>query len=269
VTAGGICTRWLNRSLGIALVAVLLGAARADEVIPPAPAAHFNDYAGLVSPATARQLDLTLDQFERQTSSQIVVVIFPKMQSDSSVEDYTVRVAQSWHAGIKGRDNGAVFFIFAQSHQMRIQVGYGLEGALTDSLSKQIISDEVAPLFRKGDYDAGVTAGVTAILAATRGEYRGSGHTVGDESAQHASPGFPFLIFVVIVLVLSFVRRQASVYGGSGRSGFGSAMLAGMLLGGGRSGGGGGFGGGGGGFGGGGFSGGGGGFGGGGAGGSW
>lgn len=265
MTVGGHGSRWRPCFLGVALAATLAGALRAAEVIPPAPAAHFNDYAGLVSPATAQQLETTLDQFERQTSNQIVVVIFPTMQSDSSVEDYTVRVAQAWHAGLKGRDNGAILFIFAKTHQIRIQVGYGLEGALTDALSKQIISDEIVPLFRKGDYDGGVTAGVTAILAATRGEYHGNGQTVADQRGQNSSSLFPFVIFIVIFIVLSLLRRQASVYGSRGRSGFGTAMLAGMLLGGGRSGGGGGFGGGGGG----GFSGGGGGFGGGGAGGSW
>jgi uncharacterized protein len=184
------------------------------------------------------------------------------------VEDYTVRVAQSWHAGLKGKDNGAVLFIFAQSHQMYLQVGYGLEPTLTDALSKQIIADEITPAFRKGDYDAGVSAGVAAILAATRGEYHGTGSTVAGRSTSRG--GFPpFLFFGVFVLIifLSRLRRSAYVYQNSGRRGFGAGILTGMFLGGGGFGGGGG--GGGGGFGGGGFSGGGGGFGGGGAGGSW
>jgi uncharacterized protein len=71
----------------------------ADEVIPPPPTAYFNDYAHVVSAGTAAQLNQTLEDFERQSSDQIVVAVFPKMQSDSSVEDYTVRVARSWQAG--------------------------------------------------------------------------------------------------------------------------------------------------------------------------
>lgn len=253
------------RAIGLALLAFAAAAAAgAAEVIPPSPVAHFNDYASVVSPATARTLDEKLVQFERDTSSQVLVAIFPKMESDSSIEDYTVRVAQSWHAGIKGRDNGAILFIFLQSHQMDIQVGYGLEGALPDAIAKRIIAEEIAPAFRKGDYDGGVTAGVNAILAATRGEYRGTGRTVG-ASASRGAP--PVIVFVVLAfIVLSILRRSASVYQGSGRRGFGSGLLTGMLLGGLGGGGGGG---GGGGFGGGGFSGGGGGFGGGGASGSW
>src|ERR1017187_8551825 len=97
---------------------VLLGSgligARAAEVIPLAPNAYFNDYAGVVRPATAGGLNAGLEQFERDTSNQILVAVYPRMQSDSSIEDYTVRVAQSWRAGQKARSNGAVLFVFTQ-----------------------------------------------------------------------------------------------------------------------------------------------------------
>ncbi len=257
------------RGIGLALAALAALRAGASEVIPAPPEAHFNDYASVVSAQTAQGLDAKLAQFERDTSNQIVVAIYPKMESDSSIEDYTVRVAQAWHAGIKGRDNGAILFVFIDSHQMYLQVGYGLEGALPDALAKRIISDEIAPAFRRGDYDGGVTAGVAAILAATRGEYKGTGQTVGEGRARYHPPLAGVLLFVAFVFVFSYARRQAYQYQGRGHGGFGSGMLAGMILGGGGRG----FGGGGfrdgGGFGGGGFSGGGGGFGGGGAGGGW
>jgi uncharacterized protein len=253
------------RGIGLAILVLAGACAQAAEVIPPSPAAHFNDYASVVSPATAASLDSKLDQFERETSNQIVVAIFPTMQSDSSVEDYTVRVAQSWHAGMAGKSNGAVLFIFVDSHQIRIQVGYGLEATLTDALAKDIISDRIAPAFRRGDYDAGVTEGVDSMIAATRGEYHGSGRTVGDRRRQGSpSIGFIFAAFVIIVMI-STIRRRAAMYQNGGRRGLGGFMP--IFLPGGFGGGGGGFGGGGGG--GGGFSGGGGGFGGGGAGGSW
>jgi uncharacterized protein len=245
---------------GLALLALCSVGVRAQEVIPPAPAAHFSDYASLVRPATAASLEAELNQFEKATSIQVVVAIYPTMQSDSSVEDYTVRVAQSWHAGMKGKDNGAVLFIFAQSHQVYLQVGYGLEGALPDALAKRIISEQMVPAFRKGDYDAGVTAGVEGILAATRGEYRGTGRTVA-EGRNSGSSIAGFVLIMVVMLILSFIRRRASMYQSGGRRGFGGIILP-MIIGGG-------FGGGRGGGGGGGFSGGGGGFGGGGAGGSW
>lgn len=235
----------------------------AGETIPPPPSQYFNDYAHVISPATASELNHKLEQFERDTSSQIVVAVYPKMQSDSSIEDYTVRVAQSWHAGQKGKDNGAVLFVFTQDRKMYLQVGYGLEGTIPDALAKRIIENELKPYFRTGDYDGGLQAGVTAILAAARGEYKGTGHTVGERGRSFNWAPIVFWIILVLLFVLVPMTRMlliGSVYSARGRrSSYGGFWIGG--------GGGGGFSGGGGG--GGGFSGGGGGFGGGGAGGSW
>ncbi|HVW21409.1 MAG TPA: TPM domain-containing protein [Opitutaceae bacterium] len=249
------------------LFALVLGAAaaKAAEVMPPAPAAYFNDYAGVVSPGTASALNQELDQFERQSSDQLVVAIFPHMQSDSSIEDYTQRVAQSWHAGRKGKDNGAVLFIFSADHRAYIQVGYGLEPTLTDATCKRIVEDALIPHLRRGDYDGGLRAAVAAMMAAVRGEYQGNGRTVADAGG---GGGFPWtiVIFVVVMIGFSALRsRQQVVYRGGGRrtlwGGGGPWIFPGGGFGGGGFGGGGG--------GGGGFSGGGGSFGGGGAGGSW
>jgi uncharacterized protein len=236
------------------------GLVAAAEVIPPLPNQYFNDYAHVVSPSTAGRLNSTLEDFERTTSSQILVAVYPKMESDSSIEDYTVRVAQSWKAGQKSKNNGAVLFVFIQNRTMYLQVGYGLEGALPDALAKRIIEQEIKPHFRNGDYDGGLSAGVAAILAATKGEYTGSGRTLA-EQGRRISSAFAKIILVVILLVLVFLSRR------NRGSGLGYAS-SGWILGGGGFSGGGGWGGGGGG-GGGGFSGGGGSFGGGGAGGSW
>jgi len=246
-------------------------AVRASEVIPPAPVKHFNDYAGAVSPATAAQLNQKLEDFERQTSSQILVVVYPKMQSDSSIEDYTVRVAQSWKVGLKGKDNGALLFVFIQDRKMYIQVGYGLEGALPDALAKRIIENEIRPRFRNGDFSGGLTAGVNAILAATRGEYKGTGVTVAESQGGGGLGVLLPLLFpalFMLIFIISVMRRSASsgtVYRRRGYSSWGGWTIGGWGGGGGWSGGGGWGGSGGGG----GFSGGGGSFGGGGAGGSW
>jgi uncharacterized protein len=237
----------------------------AAEVMPPAPAAYFNDYAGLVSAATAQALNAELTQFERDTSNQILVVIYPHMQSDSSIADYTERVKDRWGVGQKGRDNGAVLFVFAQDRKVYLQTNYGLEGALPDALCKRIIDDEITPRFRQGDYDGGLRAGVTAILAATRGEYRGTGRTHAESDSAPSIPWVPVIFILLLVLSSIFRSRQQVVYGSRGRRtlwGGGPWIFPGGGFGGG---GGGGFGGGGGG----GFSGGGGMGGGGGAGGSW
>ena len=154
----------------------------AAETIPPAPAHYFNDYAGVVSAATAAQLNQRLEQFERDSSCQIVVAVYPRMQSDSSIEDYTVRVAQSWKVGQKDKNNGAVLFVFIQDRKLFLQTGYGLEGALPDAICKRIIEDEIKPGFKAGNFDAGLTAGVNAILAAVKGEYKGTGQTAADRN---------------------------------------------------------------------------------------
>jgi len=238
----------------------------AAEVIPPPPAAYFNDYAHIVSAGTAAQLNQTLEDFERQSSDQIVVAVFPKMQSDSSIEDYTVRVARSWQAGQKGKNNGAVLFVFVQDHKMFLQVGYGLEGVLPDALCKRIIDEQITPRFKAGDFDGGLTAGVRAVIAAAKGEYKGTGKTVAEQRhVAYANHGgdvvFPIIFLIIVAAIVLSLRTRAYRYGGiqywgGGWSG-GSSSGGWFSGGGGFSGSGGG------------FSGGGGSFGGGGAGGSW
>ncbi len=235
----------------------------AAEVIPPKPARYFNDYASKISPGVASQLNSTLEDFERKTSSQIVVAVFPKMQSDSSLEDYAQRIYQAWGIGQKGTNNGALLLIFLADRKMRIQTGYGLEGALPDAIGKRIIEDEIKPHFQKSDFDGGLIAGVNAILLATKGEYKGSGRTVAERGgARRNSSSLVFSLlfaFFVLMTLLRLVRRSGVVYGRRGRTYLGGFPMAGWGGSSGFSGGGGG----------GGFSGGGGSSGGGGASGSW
>ncbi|MGC4073549.1 MAG: TPM domain-containing protein [Nibricoccus sp.] len=244
----------------IFLVALIGSVTLRAETLPPKPARHFNDYARLVSNDTVRQLDARLAQFERETTNQIVVAIFPKMESRSSVEDFTVRTAQSWGVGQKVRNNGAVLFIFVQDRQAYIQVGYGLEGALPDALCFQIIDQQLKPRFRNNDYAGGVTATVDSLIAATRGEYKAV--PTHRSAAQNPGPSSSKPSGLIILLVLVFViSGLKNTFGRRGRV---RRSSGGWFIGGG-GGGGSSWGGGGGG----GFSGGGGSFGGGGAGGKW
>ncbi len=225
--------------------------ARADVPIPPAPKNYFNDDASLVSPADAARLNDELRQFDEQTSNQILVAIFPSLP-EPSLEDFTIRTAQAWRVGQKKLNNGAVLFIFVQDHKSRIEVGYGLEGALPDATCKDILEDRLAPGFRQGDYAGGLQAAIEAMMAATRGEYAASGRAPSRRSAgipRGCATGFFILVFFIFPM---FFRRRWRTFGGGGW------WTGGGFGGGGWSGGGGG-----------GFSGGGGSFGGGGASGSW
>jgi uncharacterized protein len=194
--------------------ALLATRALAAEVIPPKPAKYFNDDAHVVSADTAHRLNERLAQFERDTSNQVIVVVFQKMQSDSSIEDYTVRVAHAWGFGQKDLKNGAVLFVFVQDRKMFIQVGYGLEGALPDAICKRIVADEIAPRFRAGNYAAGLEAGVNAMIAAARGEYKGSGKTLRERKGESAGSVFTWVWIAVIVLivVLNVMGRRRGIY---------------------------------------------------------
>lgn len=249
----------------VALLGMLLFTARgvAAESIPALPRDHFNDYARMVSSETSSRLNAILTQFERDTSNQILVAIYAKMDSASSIEDYTVRVVQAWQVGQKERKNGAVLFVFKDDRALFLQVGYGLEGVLPDARSKQIIENEIMPRFRAGDFDGGITAGVTTILASIRGEYTGTGQTVKDAQSgggRGVNGWIMLVIFIVIVLRSLAGNRRGTLYSPGGRRGVWMPPMGGggSWGGGGSRGGGGGT-----------FSGGGGSFGGGGAGGRW
>jgi uncharacterized protein len=243
-------------------VAGLTGLVSAAEVIPPKPDRYFNDYAHVVSAETARRLNEQLAQFERDTSNQVVVAVFPKMQSDSDIADYAQRVAQSWGVGSKKQRNGVAVLVFVQDHKMSIQVGYGLEAVLPDVIAYDIRANHIAPRFRNGDYEGGLTEGIDLIMKAIRGEYKGSGRTVRESQSRHGGNlGFVvfFFIFVIALIVIGRMsRRRGYRYSSGGGPFFGG--WSGGSGGGWSSGGGGGFSG---------FSGGGGSFGGGGSSGSW
>jgi len=255
----------MNMRLFLAIIALLVSAICAQaaaETIPPKPAGYFNDYAGVVSKEVASRFNEQLAQFERDTSNQVVVAVFPNFPSQSSVQDFTQRTFQAWDVGQKDKRNGAILFVFVKDHKMWIQTGYGLEGALPDATCSDIIRNVIAPPFKAGDYDKGLAAGINAIISAVRGEYKGGGHThLESQNGNRSSiPLIVFLLISVIVIVVSRRQRRRgyrySSFGGpfiGGWGGGGGGWSGGSSSGGGFSG----------------FSGGGGSSGGGGAGGSW
>jgi len=213
---------------------------------------YANDFTNTIPSSNLQQINNELRKFDDVSSNQIILLIINTLDG-YPLDMYANEVAEKNGIGTKENDNGILFLIVKNDRKMRIEVGYGLEGAVPDALASSIIRNEVAPYFKKDDYYSGVIAGLSAIVSASKGEYsrnRKSNRKNNEEK------GFPwgFLIFIIIFLIM-----------GRKRGGLGTLLLLGALGGGGRSSGG--FGGGG--FGGGGFSGGGGSFGGGGASGGW
>ena len=252
----------LRALVALGLLAGGAAGARPAETLPPPPTAYFNDYAGVVSAADAQRLDAKLRQFAEQTSTQVVVAVFKNLPSPS-LEDFTIRAAESWRVGRKDWDNGAVLFVFVDDRKMRIETGYGLEGALPDQLAGRILDEQVRPRFRAGDWAGGLEAGIDGIMAATRGEY------TAPPPKPQSVPLVAILIIACFVILFFWLASQGPRNGSVGRTyGGGGWRRGGGTWGGGSTwgGGGGGWSGGGGG---GGFSGGGGSFGGGGASSSW
>ena len=181
----------------------------AAEVIPPKPDRYFHDAAGIVSKERALQFNEQLAQFERETSNQLVVAVYRKMESDSDIADYTQRVAQSWGVGQAERRNGAVLFVFVDDRKMHVQVGYGLEGVIPDITAYDITERHIKPRFRNNDYEGGLATGIDLLMKAARGEYTGTGKTVAEgEEGDEGGGSVIITIFVILFLIYLSTRRS-------------------------------------------------------------
>jgi len=164
---------------------------------PPPPRMRVVDQTGTLSQPFIREMDRALARFEEQESSQIVVLMIPTLAGDV-LEDYSIRLAEKWQVGQRRRDNGVIVLVVKDDRRIRIEVGYGLEGRLPDSLAGEIIRTRMVPRFRSGDFEGGIRAALTAIMAAVRGEYRAEN---GQSGTGQLSWFFllPFLGLFVIV----------------------------------------------------------------------
>src|SRR5262245_18464344 len=196
--------RAVRAGLAFAFVAATLLADRYDEQIPAKPARYVTDRADVLGPGGAEALNAKLEQFERDTSNQIVVWIDEKVPEGFTLEDFTVRAAQKWGAGQKQEDNGLVLFVLTGDRKVRIEVGYGLEGAIPDYTARRIIDNEILPRFRDGNYPGGVSAGADALMAAAMGEYKGTGRTV-DESRRGKQGQFSSCLLIALFFGIFFV----------------------------------------------------------------
>ena len=138
--------------------------------VPPLKG-RVNDYAGMLSSYAKQQLDGILRDLEKNDSTQIVVLIIPSLDGEV-LEEFSIKVVDQWKIGQKGLDNGAVLLITKKERKIRIEVGYGLEGSLTDLMAGRIIRNVLVPQFRAGNFDQGVLDGVQAMIGVVRGEYQ-------------------------------------------------------------------------------------------------
>ena len=129
---------------------------------------RITDNAQLLSPTVSQSLSESLKAHEDHTGNQIAVLTIPTIDGES-IEDYAVEVFDSWKLGQKGKDNGILIVVVPNDRRMRIEVGYGLEGTLTDGMAGQIIRTVMTPKFKNGDYDGGITDGVKAVIEVLEG----------------------------------------------------------------------------------------------------
>lgn len=159
-----------KKGWGLILLVTLI-AVNVFAVDYPEPTSWVNDYAGVLGSGQKQELDSLLKDFETATTNQIFVCIMETLPADTSLEEYVNELFERWQPGQKDKDNGVLLAIFINDRKLRIEVGYGLEEKLTDAVSKLIITNEIAPGFKQGDYYRGIKNGITSIIQTTKGTY--------------------------------------------------------------------------------------------------
>jgi uncharacterized protein len=216
------------------------------------------DRAEMLAPEVEARLTQMLQAHEQASTEQVVVVTLPNLQG-FAIEDYGYQLGRHWGIGQEGEDNGALLIVAEEERKVRIEVGYGLEGRLTDADASVIINRVITPAFKQGDFQAGIFNGASAMVQVLGGEPLAvSGGQQSRPIQEKPNAGMVALFFIIMMSVVFFIGSRGGRGGRGGAALVGAALLGGMM--GGRGGGG---------FGGGGFGGGGGGFGGGGASGGW
>jgi uncharacterized protein len=193
----------------VAVAAVLCLAAllaRADVAVPPLTG-RVIDLTGTLSGGAVNRIENELANFEAKKGSQIAVLIVPSTQPED-IEQYGIRVAEQWKLGRKGVDDGAILLVAKNDRRVRIEVGYGLEGALSDAISNRIIDETISPHFKLGDYDAGVEEGVKQMISVADGEPLPE----PDRRWEHKS-GMAHLLPLMLVLVVVASGVLRAIFG--------------------------------------------------------
>jgi uncharacterized protein len=212
----------------LALILLLALPLRAAGLDVPKLQARVTDLAGLLSQEEVSSLEAKLRDLETSDSTQVAVLVIPGLEGEV-LEDYSERVATAWRLGQQGRDNGALLLVAMKERKIRIEVGYGLEGRLTDALSRRIIQDEIVPNFRAGSFYQGIDAGVAAIIQAVRGQYQAASRP----SSQRRSAARRFDWIIVMLFPLLWILSATGRLGGMIIGGGAGVLLAYSLAGGG------------------------------------
>jgi uncharacterized protein len=216
---------WLAAIAAAAFVLGAAGAFAADEVAVPPLKARVTDLTGTLGADQIRTLDDRLRDFERRKGSQVAVLILPTTQPET-IEQYSIRVADAWKVGRAKVDDGVILVVAKNDRKLRVEVGYGLEGAIPDAIAKRVISDVIAPHFRAGDFYGGIAAGTDALMKLIDGEPLPAPKWENEGGAR--SPDYGSLFVIMLVLATGGGAILSRVLG-RGVGAIGTGALAGFL----------------------------------------
>jgi len=188
--------------------------AQIDKVIPkkPSPPKLVNDFTNTLTPQQKEALEEKLYKYDDSTSNQIVVVIISSLQ-DYPIEDVALRILRDWGVGNKDKNNGIVLLVAKDDHKLRIEVGYGLEGAVPDITANQIIQNDLVPAFKEDNYYRGIDQATDDIIKAAAGEYKAPAGYADRGRKKGISPG---IIFLIILIVWVLIGASSGGRGGGG-----------------------------------------------------
>jgi uncharacterized protein len=167
----------------------------------PSPARFVNDFAGLLSASESSSLEQKLDNYQDTTSTQMVIVTVSSLDN-YDVESYSYTLAKNWGIGQKGKNNGILILVAPNEHKMRIEVGYGLEGAIPDAVCKQIIREVMKPYFKQNNYYQGLNEATTYLIKYASGEYKADPNADGNNSG-----AIWLIVFIIIIVLISFISK--------------------------------------------------------------
>ena len=192
----------------------------------PALTGRVNDLARMLSPEASTRLEQKLAGFERETTNQVAVLTIASLQGDD-IDQFAIRVAEQWKLGQQGKDNGVLLIMAQAERKVRIEVGMGLQGVLPDITASRIIREVMRPYLKTGNFDQGISAGVDAIMAATKGEFKASAQ---DATTRPHKKKSSFSTFLVITVIVAVICGMLSRYLGGAAGAIGLPLAASMAF---------------------------------------
>jgi len=220
----------MKRGRGLAAFLLLANTLAAAAVAVPELHARVTDLTGTLSAPQMATLEQKLAAFELARGSQIAVLLVPSTQPEA-IEQYALRVAEQWKLGRKKIDDGALLLVAKDDRALRIEVGYGLEGALPDAIAKRIIAETITPHFKQGDFHGGIDAGIGQMMQVIAGEPLPPPAQRAQREGARDTLGILFVPFMILYLIGQSLRRLAGSFPASALVGLGTGVAATLIIG--------------------------------------